>query len=52
MTVKRRFLSGEPISDQELAAAQGILVPQGLDAFAAPEWTEADEHFLAVLDEK
>lgn len=45
------LFSGEPISDRDLAEAQGITKPQGLDTFAAPEWTDADEEYLAALNE-
>lgn len=46
------LFTGEPVPDEELAAAQGIVEPQGLDVFAASEWTDEDEAFLAVLDEE
>lgn len=43
------LFSGEPISEQDLASAQGITGPQGLDAVVAAEWTDEDEAFLAAL---
>jgi len=40
----------EPVDENELLARQGITVPQGLDAFADPEWEdETDEAYLAAL---
>jgi hypothetical protein len=43
------LFSGDPVSDQELAAAQGVTGPQGLDAITASEWTDEDDAFLAAL---
>lgn len=47
--IQTGLFSGEPISDEELAAAQGITGPQGLEAVGLSEWTEADEAYLAAL---
>lgn len=46
-----RLFSGEPISDTELAAAQGITAPQGLNAVGVEEWGDSDEAYLAALTE-
>ena len=43
------LFSGEPISERDLASAQGITGPQGLDAVVAADWTDEDEAFLAAL---
>jgi hypothetical protein len=43
------LFSGEPISDQDLTAAQGITGPQGLDAIGIEQWSDADEAYLAAL---
>ncbi|HSS31747.1 MAG TPA: hypothetical protein VLL27_00515 [Solirubrobacterales bacterium] len=43
------LFSGDPVSDEDLAAAQGVTGPQGLDAIAANEWTDEDDAFLAAL---
>lgn len=43
------LFSGEPISDQDLAAAQGITGPQGLDAIGIAQWSDAEEAYLAAL---
>jgi hypothetical protein len=45
------LFSGEPISDTELAAAQGITAPQGLNALGVEDWSDADEAYLAALTE-
>lgn len=45
------LFSNEPIPDAQLAAEQGITEPQGLDSFAALEWTDADDAYLAALTE-
>jgi hypothetical protein len=45
------LFTGEPISDQDLAAAQGITGPQGLDAIGIEQWSDADEAYLAALAE-
>lgn len=47
--IQTGLFSGEPIPDDQLAAAQGISGPQGLDAVAAVEWTDADDAYLAAL---
>jgi len=47
--IQTGLFSGEPIPDGELAAAQGISKPQGLDAVAATDWSEADDAYLAAL---
>jgi hypothetical protein len=47
--VQTPLFSGEPISDQDLAVAQGITGPQGVQAITALEWTDEDEAFLAAL---
>lgn len=40
----------EPVAENELLARQRITVPQGLDAFADPEWEdETDDAYLAAL---
>lgn len=41
----------ESIPEEQLAADQGVRGPQGLDALSAPEWTEADDAYLAALTE-
>ena len=43
------LFSGEPISSEDLAAAQGITAPQGLNAVGVENWTDADELYLAAL---
>lgn len=43
------LFSGEPISDEHLAAAQGITAPQGLDTVGIEQWTDADDVYLAAL---
>lgn len=43
------LFSGEPISGEDLAAAQGITAPQGLDAVGIEQWTDADEAYLVAL---
>ena len=43
------LFSGEPISDHELAIAQGITGPQGLDAIGIARWSDADEVYLSAL---
>lgn len=47
--IQTDLFSGEPTSDEELAAAQGISAPQGLDAIGVAEWTDADDAYLAAL---
>lgn len=47
--VQTGLFSGEPIPDEDLAAAQGIREPQGLDAVGSVEWTDADDAYLAAL---
>ncbi|MGA8744577.1 MAG: hypothetical protein WB507_01780 [Solirubrobacterales bacterium] len=47
--VQTGLFSGEPISDEDLAAAQGITAPQGLDTVGVERWTDADELYLAAL---
>jgi hypothetical protein len=47
--IQTGLFSREPIPDDQLAAAQGISGPQGLDAVAAVEWTDADDAYLAAL---
>lgn len=49
--IQTRLFSGEPISDTELAAAQGITAPQGIDALGVENWGDADEAYLAALTE-
>jgi hypothetical protein len=44
-----RLFSGDPISDTELAAAQGITAPQGLNALGVEDWSDADEAYLTAL---
>lgn len=46
------LFSGEPVSHAELAAAQGIAGPQGLDALGIEQWTDADEAYLAALTDE
>lgn len=43
------LFSGEPISDDDLAAAQGITAPQGLDDVGSENWAEDDDAYLAAL---
>jgi hypothetical protein len=43
------LFSGEPVPSADLAAAQGITEPQGLEAIGASEWTDADDAYLAAL---
>jgi hypothetical protein len=45
------LFSSELVSDEQLAAEQGIHGPQGLAALAAAEWTDADDAYLAALTE-
>lgn len=47
--IQTGLFSGKPIPDEQLAEAQGISGPQGLDAVAAVEWTDADDAYLAAL---
>jgi hypothetical protein len=47
--VQTSLFSGEPVSYTDLAAAQGIAEPQGLDAVGVAEWTDADDAYLAAL---
>jgi len=43
------LFSGEPIPSADLADAQGITEPQGLEAVGVSEWTDADDAYLAAL---
>lgn len=43
------LFADERLSVAELASAQGIAAPQGIDSLAAAEWTDADEAFLSAL---
>jgi hypothetical protein len=45
------LFSKERISEDELAARQGIEGPQGLDRLGVSEWTEEDDAYLAALTE-
>lgn len=47
--IQTGLFSGDPIPDEQLAEAQGISGPQGLDAVASVEWTDADDAYLAAL---
>ena len=47
--VQTGLFSREPIPAEELAAAQGISGPQGLDSLGATDWTDADDAYLAAL---
>jgi len=47
--IQTGLFSGDPISGDDLAKAQNVTVPQGLEAVGAPEWTDADEAYLAAL---
>jgi hypothetical protein len=49
--VQTGLFSGEPVPDEELAAAQGIVGPQGLDAIGVAAWSETDDAYLAALTE-
>lgn len=50
--IQTPLFSGEPISSDDLAVAQGITAPQGLDGVGAESWSEADEDYLAALIDK
>lgn len=50
--IQAGLFSGEPVSESDLAARQGITAPQGLEALGAAEWTEADDAYLSALTEK
>jgi hypothetical protein len=45
------LFSKHRISEDELAAQQGIVSPQGLDRLGVAEWTEEDDAYLAALTE-
>jgi hypothetical protein len=47
--IQTSLFSGEPISSADLAAAQNISQPQGLEAIGVSEWTDADDAYLAAL---
>jgi hypothetical protein len=50
--IQTGLFSGEPISEDDLAKAQNVTGPQGLDAVGVPEWTDADDAYLAALTGK
>ena len=46
------LFTAEPVPDAQLGIEQGVLAPQGLDALAPEQWSEADDAYLrALIDE-